>query len=76
MGSGEFDEIGIVITPKVFIAVGQDQDTLWFECKHGARVMCHENHGSLVTAQGTKNLLATCGVKVIGGLVEEQNIGT
>jgi hypothetical protein len=50
MGSGEFDEIGIVITPKVFIAIGQDQYTLRLKCKHGARIMCHENHGALVTA--------------------------
>ena len=56
-------------------AVGQQHHPLRFQCLGRARIVGDQDHRTLVATQRIEHLFARCRVEVVGGLVEQQDVG-
>src|SRR5690606_31674771 len=73
-GSGQLDELLVLLAPEVVAADRQDQHALGVQRFHGTGVVRDEADGAFVVRERTEDLLARGGIQVVRRLVEQQHV--
>lgn len=71
---GKFYDFHVLIIPKIFRAVGKHDDAFWLKGLDCTRVVGNQDDSAGVGAQCVEDLFAGDRVKVVGGLVEKQDV--
>ena len=73
--SGQTDQLGVISTPHIFGAIGQDQHAIRIQRMDRPLVVGDEDNSATEVSDGVENLCSTSRIEVIRWLIEEQHIG-
>ena len=73
--SGQTDEFGVVSTPHIFGAIGQDEHTVGVQRMDRSLVVGDEDNSATEVSDSVENLCSASRIEVICWFIKEQHVG-